>query len=387
MHTCTRETFVSLLSALCSDLCPSECLPQTDVQCGPLFEIAVRRHLSSIELYSEVDANRSHRRAVPQAEPHGTARLRHAEFLDVQGHVASVDERHRTQSAANRNSHLGVQDDEALPAAREAVAIERSQSIEGEPADRRISARVKSLAQRDCVVDGLAVLHTRERCAQADPCSENEDRASRTPQLPVYESLHERLEKAHIRPQRPGRQFGIGADEASRRRLERIAPRVTNQRRRNARQALVGEQAIDLRLSFKVRLGEESILFDPVAPADGDLAADPSRQRRAAASAAEVEARPDPLLGAGADAEIKISSPYAPLEIRELHEVFVEPFLTFFQLLRCGCSTRQGRGALGPKAGAREQVERSVLAEQVPPADLKKSAGRDLKLFDGICGT
>ncbi len=234
----------------------------------------------------------------------------------------------------NRNTELGVQDDEALPAAREAVDIERSQSIEGEPADRRIAACVKSLAHRDCVVDGLAVLRARECGAQADPRSENEDRAPRTPQLPVRESLHERLEKAHIRPQRPGRQFGIGADEASRRRLERIVPRVTNQRRRDARQPLIGKQAIDLRLSFEVRLGEESILFDPVAPADRDRAADPARQRRAAASAPEVEARPDPLLGAGGDAEIKIGTPYAPLEIRELHEVFVEPFLTFLQLLQ-----------------------------------------------------
>ena len=111
-------------------------------------------------------------------------------------------------------------------------------SIEGEPANRRIAACVKSLAHRDGIVDGLAVLRARECGAQADPRSENEDRAPRTPQLPVRESLHERLEKAHVRPQRPGRQFGIGADEASGRRLERIVPRVTNQRRRDARQPL-----------------------------------------------------------------------------------------------------------------------------------------------------
>ena len=92
-----RLPLCSLPSALSASV-PSECLPQTDVQCGPPFEVVVRRHLSPIELHPEVDANRSHRRTVPQAEPHGAARLRHAEFLHKQGHVAGVDERHRTKS-------------------------------------------------------------------------------------------------------------------------------------------------------------------------------------------------------------------------------------------------------------------------------------------------
>ena len=52
-------------------------------------------------------------------EPRVSAMLN---FFTYQGHVAGVDERHRTKSTANRNAQLGVQDDEALPAAREAVA-------------------------------------------------------------------------------------------------------------------------------------------------------------------------------------------------------------------------------------------------------------------------
>ena len=185
---------------------------------------------------------------------------------------------------------------------------------------------------------------------------------------------------------RRGRQFGVGADQASARRLDRIVARIANHRRSQARQAHLRKQPIDRRLLREVRPDVQQLrMVDAVAPADRQRRADAPRHRRAAAAAIEIEARPERLLDAAADREVGVGPENAPLAVSEPREIFVEAISAFVCHLR-GIGRRRGADAFRPEADAREQIERSVLAEQVAAAHLEEPARRELELLDGVAG-
>ena len=66
----------------------------------------------AIELDAEVHTDRADRRSITHAEADRATQLARSIVVDRAEHVAPVDERHRSQTAAHGDAHLGVQHDE-----------------------------------------------------------------------------------------------------------------------------------------------------------------------------------------------------------------------------------------------------------------------------------
>src|SRR5688572_32516343 len=111
---------------------------------------APRRQLASIELESEIDANRPNRRLIADADAGGGAKLAQVQVRRLQKHVPRIDERDSAEAADEGGSKLAVQDDEPVAASREAGRADRrigAQSIEREAANRGVAAGKESLAR------------------------------------------------------------------------------------------------------------------------------------------------------------------------------------------------------------------------------------------------
>src|SRR5688500_5967959 len=156
---------------------------------------------STIQLESEVDANRTDWRTIAQAESYRTAHLREIHIFNVAPHVAAVDKGDHPDVAAKRNARLGVQHDQPVAAPRKVVLIDRlrrTELIERETANGSIAAGEEPLAGREIVDDRRhAVAHDGawKSRRQTDARAEHDDGRART-KAPIGESLHERLEEA-----------------------------------------------------------------------------------------------------------------------------------------------------------------------------------------------
>ena len=144
----------------------SESLPERNVQRHRPFANPVRRQRPPVHFHSQIDANRSHRRAIANPKTIGTAQLAEIYVINMQEHVARIHEGDRAEAASNRYPQLGVEDHQRVAADREPVGIERAHAIEGKSPDRRIATRIVAFASRQIVDDrgqGLAFLDDKAR--------------------------------------------------------------------------------------------------------------------------------------------------------------------------------------------------------------------------------
>jgi len=146
-----------------------------------------------------------------------SAKLAQVQVCRLQKHVAGIDERHRAKATDERGSKLGVQDDEAVAAGREAGRADRrvrAQPVEREAANRGVAAGKEALARGKVLhdVDDRLSVRSEDRLSvgplahdgtakpvrQADARAECEHRSPRRRHAVIREALYERPDKAHF---------------------------------------------------------------------------------------------------------------------------------------------------------------------------------------------
>ena len=163
--------------------------------------------------------------------------------------------------------------------------------------------------------------------------------------------------------------------------IDRIVPRIADDRRRHRRQADLREQAIDQQLVRRV----DAFVEDPgalnlVAGTEPDLRGELPRHLGAGASTREVEARARLLLDRAGDNRVGRRPEHPRLAVGAEHAILGDS---------CRTTGRQRAGfiehvgILQVHADAGKEADRPVLPEDVPPRDLERPARRDIQALRG----
>ena len=263
--------------------------------------------------------------------------------------------------------------------------VANADAIEREAADRRVAAGVKTLARRQSRDDQrLAVLvderdtawieqriasvvdgRTRKSCRQSKPRVAGEHHAVGVGQHAEGLRRQERFREAHLPPDRAAEQLGVGADVAPRGRLDLVVARVADDRAGKPRQQIVRECAID---EQPVRVGHARVEghlgpLDLIASADADRARQVTGDVGAGNLALEVETGSNLLLDRTVQEPVR-----GGVEDARFPE-------------RADAAILRGRFGIEGMREAREETDRSVLAEHVAPPDLEERARRDFELL------